>query len=137
MKMITVVLLAALACLIGLRIFNQSRRNHVDFVTFSSDAAPGPENPVDLPMEMVREMESVQPEDFQQTMEEIAEADTSEDAMAVLFDTRTKIGIISLAVMEQIACGNHAVSRKVKRFLQKAGAENVLVTHLSATVQEL
>ena len=139
MKTITVVLLAALACLVGLRIINQSRRNHVDFVTFSSDEECSRENPVALSgIDAVLDcgVSENPEEDFKRMVRDLEYTDTSGDAMAVLFDERTKLAIISLAVMSQLQAGNRAVMRKVKRYLMRAGAENVIVSHICAREQQ-
>ena len=140
MKLITLILLAALACLVGLRILNQSRRNHVEFVTFSSDEEPGPENPVEhegFIGEVLEHAAPVQNDgDFRKMTEELEEDNLEGDAMAVLYDRRTRLAIVSFSVMSQISAGNRAVTRKVLRFLSSTDAENVLVSHVAAKVRE-
>ena len=128
----------ALLCLIALLIYLRYRRNHVDFVTFDSEEDVCAENPVEAGEALQSRISSAVPvenqDDFEEMEAEIMNADSFTDPMAVLFDRRTRLAIVSVSVMREISSGNRVISRKVKRFMEKSGCENVMVMPLCQKV---
>ena len=136
MRPITYILLTMLAMLIGGKVFFTVLRKNVCFMSISSESLPeGFLNAIcpqmgetDLPMPDQGTLKTLSCDE--NCFQEIAEnADPNAPNQAVLFIEDSNIVLISAGVVARILRGDKWLARKVARWTERIGCDNVIVAN--------